>query len=239
MFLIFTSLVSCKRAGPDSLSHGWKRINAEPLPGAIVLQQAEDSGCIWRVNQRPGDVSISRVSTRIYDHHVELRMETPSGILIGEDRGEWGGSLSLLDAKGAPPKKILDKNVLRILQEKSAFLVITGSLPANEGSVWLYSNVGSRGWLIEKKTDLHGYPNVIQKSNDGILLVDGDGVYLLNDAFKVRQLADLPLMQTHPNSIAEDSSGAIYVGMEAFVVRLVPDHSGYTHEWFAGEGCLP
>ena len=35
-----------------------------------------------------------------------------------------------------------------------------------------------------------------------------------------------PLLDVHPNSIAQDAKGYIYVGMNAFVVRLIPDVKG-------------
>lgn len=220
------------------MAHGWKRVDAEPLAGAIILQQAEGSGCIWRVNQEAQKVTVSRLPKTFYDHPTEVRLQVANGTLVGEDRGEWGGGLSLLDAKGNLPRKILDKNVLALLQARPGVLVIAGSLPANEGSVWLYSTIDDR-WTIEKKVELSNYPFAVGKSKDGILLVSGDGIYQVDDGFNIRQIAALPLLQTHPNSITEDANGGIYVGMQAFVVRLVPDHTGFTHEWFAGDGCLP
>lgn len=238
LLFILTGLTSC-RCAQDPLAHGWTRVNAEPLAGAILLQQGEQSGCIWRVNQEAQKVTVSRVSNTIYEHASELRMQTATGILVGENHGEWGGSLQLLDAKGDPPKQILDKNVLQMFQVQSAVLVITGNLPANEGSLWLYSNMHGQGWAIEKKADLKVYPRAIGKSNGGILLVSSDGVYLVNDGFKILQLAALPLLDIGPNSVAEDTRGAIYIGMKAFVIRLVPNQTGYAHEWFTEPGCLP
>jgi hypothetical protein len=34
------------------------------------------------------------------------------------------------------------------------------------------------------------------------------------------------LLDVHPNSIAQNAKGDIYVGMNAFVVRLIPDFKG-------------
>lgn len=239
LLLISTALPSCRRAGPDPLAHGWKRIRVEPLAGSIILQQGEESGCIWRVNQEAKKVTVSRATSASYKHSLEVRIQTVDGTLVGEDRGEWGGSLTLLDAKGEPPREILDKNVLQMLQVPSGILVITGNLPENEGSVWLYSNRNGQGWTIEQKAELTRYPRVIGRSKEGILLVNGDSVDLVDDVFRVRRVAVLPLLQVQPNSVVEDGSGAIYIGMQAFVIRLVPSHLGYTHEWFAGSGCLP
>ena len=239
LFLVVTGLTACRRTGPDPMAHGWQRVRVEPLGGAIILQEGQESNCIWYVDKESQKVRVSRASNAVYKRAREVRLPTADGTLVGTDNGEWGGSLSLLDAKGNPPRQILDKNVLQIFQVKSAFWVITGGLDANEGSVWLYSNMNGRGWTIEKRTQLNMYPVVVQKGKGGILLVGNDGVYRVDDFFRVRQLADLPLLGLGPNSVAEDDRGAIYIGMNAFVVRLVPDHTGYAHEWFVGDGCLP
>jgi hypothetical protein len=34
------------------------------------------------------------------------------------------------------------------------------------------------------------------------------------------------VLDVHPNSIAQDAKGDIYVGTNAFVVRLIPDFKG-------------
>jgi hypothetical protein len=221
------------------LARGWQRIGVEPLAGSIFLQQGEESDCIWQVNQAAQKVTVSRVSTAVYDRADNERIQTAGGVLVGEDHGEWGGSLSLLETNGGPPRLILDKNVVQMLQMKSGILVVTGDLPANEGSIWLYSITNGREWSIEKRAELSGYPRVIGRSNSGILLVNADGVFLVDDSLKVQKLAELPLFDVRPTSVAEDADGTIYIGMKAFVVRLVPNRTGYTHEWFAGAGCLP
>jgi len=241
LLLALICLTSCRRAGPDPLAHGWDRNDGEPLDGAPILERAKDSRCVWQVDQKPDRITISRVSNQdfSYLHPQEVRVQTANGLLIGENHGEWGGSLSLLVAPSESPRKLLDKNVLQIFPVKSGFAVITGNLPLNQGEVWLYSKVDAGGWSIEKKADLNGYPIAIRNRPSGIFLVRGDGVDVVDADFKVRKLAELPLLGIHPTSVAEDARGSIYIGMQVFVVRLVPNQTGYEHEWFVGTGCLP
>lgn len=115
--------------------------------------------------------------------------------------------------------------------------VITGDLASNKGSAWLYSNAEGHGWSIQKKADLRGYPRVIGKSGDRMLFAYGDAVSIMEN-FNERQIAALPLLDVRPNSIAQDAKGDIYVGMNAFVVRLVSGRNGYTQQWFTQPECL-
>jgi hypothetical protein len=77
---------------------------------------------------------------------------------------------------------------------------------------------------------------VIGKSGDRILLAYGDAVAILKD-FNERQIAALPLLEIWPNSLAQDAKGDVYVGMNAFVVRLVSDRNGYSQQWFTQPDC--
>jgi hypothetical protein len=115
--------------------------------------------------------------------------------------------------------------------------VITGDLSSNTGSAWLYSDANGHGWSIQKKADLRGYPRVIGKSGDHLLFAYGDAVSVM-ETFNERQIAALPMLDVRPNSITQDVKGDIYVGMNAFVVRLVSDRNGYTQQWFTQRECL-
>ena len=59
-----------------------------------------------------------------------------------------------------------------------------------------------------------------------MLFAYGDAVSIMEN-FNERQIASLPMMDVRPNSIAQDTRGDIYVGMNAFVVRVVSNRNGY------------
>ena len=130
LLLALICLTSCRRAGPDPLAHGWDKNDEEPLEDAPILERAKESRCFWQVDQKPDRITVSRVSEVL--HPQEERVQTANGILIGEDHGEWGGSLSVLVSPSESPRKLLDKNVLQIFPAKSGFAVITGNLPLNQ-----------------------------------------------------------------------------------------------------------
>lgn len=235
----FFWITSCKRASDDPLAR-WEAISEEPAQNAILLQQAERSQCIWSVVQDAGThhITIQQASHEPpKDHHV--RLQTEAGVLVGTDNGEYGGGLILTDDKGVLTKRLIDTNVLQLLPSKSGVLVFTGllHLGVDEGAVWLYSKGSDGNWSIKKIADLNGKPSVISSANGDVLAVGGHGVSRLDQALSLTEVT-LPFAQVFPNSIAEDAHGSIYVGMNAFVVRLVPAKTGYTHEWFTKPDCL-
>lgn len=235
--LLLTGGTACKRAEFEPLQQGWTKLGNEPLAGAPLLRQAEESPCVWQINRQAGRVIASR--QRILKPTAqEIRVQTPNGTLIGSNHGEWGGALTISKGKEVPPEKIIDGDVLRIFPAPEGFLIITGSLSSNEGALWLYSKSINREWIIEKKADLHGYPLATYETTNGIWLATGNSIYLLDQKFAIQNHNDMPWLELHPRSIAEDDSGAVYIGMQAFVVRLTRTVNGYRHEWFVGDGCL-
>lgn len=237
LIVIIGGTCGCKESELDSFFSNWTKIRVSPLGGSILLRQAKISPCTWGVRAMGGKIAIQPIPIHGYQRQSETRIKLAAGTLIGEDRGEYGGSLSLLENSNQTPQKILEKNVLQMFPASSGVIVITGDLPANEGSIWFYSDEGGHGWSIRKKADLHGYPIAIGRSGDRILFAFGDAVSVM-EQFNEHQIADLPLLDVHPNSIAEDGNGNIYVGMDAFVVRLARDRNGYSQEWFTQGDCL-
>jgi len=238
--ILVACIVCCKRISDDPLTH-WKAFPEEPAWNASILQEAERSQCVWKVVHDAGTRSIAiQQNTHEVPKKHQVRLQTETGVLVGTDNGEYGGSLSLIDANGVQIKRLLDTNVLQLLPWKSGVLAFTGllHLGVDEGAVWLYSRGSDGNWSIKKITDLDGKPNEVSIANGEVLVVGGHGVSRMNQSLNLSEIP-LPFAQTFPNSISEDLHGRIYVGMNAFVVRLVPSKTGYTHEWFTKSECLP
>lgn len=237
---LLVCIVCCKRISDNPLTH-WKAISVEPAANAIILQQAERSQCVWRVAQ---DASNHRIAIQQASHITpkehQVKLQTEAGVLVGTNNEEYGGELLLTDARGVPIRHLLATNVLQLLPSKSGVLIFTGllHLGVDEGAVWLYSKSSDGNWSVRKLVDLSGKPSVISSENGDVLAVGGHGVFRLDQALNPTEIS-LPFAQVFPNSITEDVHGRIYVGMNAFVVRLVPAKTGYTHEWFTKPGCLP
>ena len=235
--LVVSCVCGCKHSELDSFRTNWKKLPVSPMAGSIYLQQAETSPCAWHVQANGGRITIQRTSIRNLQRPDEVQLQFAGGTLIGENRGEWGGSLYVLEDRSRMPLKILSQNILRMFPMQADVAVITGDLESNKGSAWLYSNEEGHGWSIQKKADLHGFPIVAGINGDRILFAYGDTVSVMEN-FNERQVAALPILNIRPNSIAQDAKGDIYVGVNAFVVRLVSDRNGYKQQWFTQRDCL-
>jgi hypothetical protein len=237
LVLVVGGTCGCKRSELDSIRSNWTKLPLSPLVDSYDLQQAATSPCTWYVHAEGDRITIQRISMTSLQRPVESRLQFAGGTLVGENRGEWGGSLLVQEKSNGTPREILSKNVLQMYPMRDGVVVVTGRLDANDGSVWMYSEVAGHGWQISEKAGLHGYPKTIGKNGDRMLFAYGDSVSTMED-FRERQIATLPLLGTYPNSIAQDAKGNIYIGMNGFVVRLLSDRSGYTQQWFTQRECL-
>ena len=195
---------------------------------------------MWTISETSGSIRITdhqAAITRPLRH--EIRLDTPAGKLVGEDRGEYGGGLTLAGPNGAPVRQLLTENVVQLLPVKSGVLVVTGllHLGVDRGALWLFYKDQREQWSINKIAELDGHPSAIY-NNRSTVIVTGHGVTLVNQESAAKEIASLPFAQTYPNSVAEDARGQIYIGMNAFVVQLIPTKTGYADEWFTKPHCL-
>ncbi len=235
--LLISCAAGCKHSELDSFRSTWKKLSANPLEGSYYLQQAKTSSCKWEVKALDDQIAILRVPVRSVQSPDTLQLEFAGGTLVGENRGEWGGSLLVKENGNGNSREILSENVLKMYPMRDGVVVVTGRLDANEGSVWLYSEAAGHSWQINRKAHLHGYPRTIGKKGDRILFAYGDAVSMMED-FRERQIATLPLLETYPNSIAQDANDNIYIGMDGFVVRLLSDRQSYSQQWFTRPECM-
>ena len=240
LLVAFCFVLGCKSRSDDPFGRQWEKLAEEPADGAWYLKQAANSQCVWKVG---GDTVTHRITIEPKEHlttQSEVRLQTDAGMLLGTDHGEWGGNLSITDAKGVPVKSILEENVIDLLKVKSGVLVFTGlrHLSVDQGSVWLYGKNADQSWSIKKLYEFDGEPTAVYGGDRDILVATHHGIFHLDQSLGLRQIATLPMFQTYPNSITEDAKGRIYIGMNAFVVRLVPTKAGYSHDWFTRSECL-
>ena len=241
--LACSCMMSCKNLSDDPMAHNWQAMAGEPAANSPILQQAAESQCAWVVSRDAKDahIKIEGAASLTHQQGREIRLQVETGILVGTNNGEYSGSLSLTDPTGTFTKRILAENVIRLLPVKSGVLVFTGllHLDADKGSVWLYSRTSNNDWSIKKLFELDGYPRAVYSGDEDVLAVTGHSVFRVDQSLNLTKVASLPFAQTLPNSLAEDARGRVYIGMNAFVLRLVPTTTGYTHEWFTKSGCLP
>jgi hypothetical protein len=102
-------------------------------------------------------------------------------LLIGINRGEWGGNLSLIDSNGTP-HILIRKNVVQLIQEEDALFVFTGLAHGGNVQGELYKVTrNKKGVSAEKLTLLPGAPEAVATDrNDrgyfAFLIVTNDGL---------------------------------------------------------------
>ena len=110
------------------------------------------------------------------------------GLLVGTDKGEWGGELNFVSDKG-DRRLLLQDNVNAILRTSDGLIVITGlaHMTLRYGSVYLVRPDNQGAWSIEKKLVLPGSPAGIQQMSDEEVLIDtSGGTVILGKGFKLR-----------------------------------------------------
>jgi hypothetical protein len=159
----------------------------------------------------------------------------PGGYLVGFDRGEFGGGLYWFSADGRrharlePPARAhsdwFPENVHAISEYKGSFFVFQGvsHLALRMGRV-LTVRPSNKGWRVAIFVVLDATPEVVLEEASGSwLIASTNGVTRITASGTVTRLwgsSDV-LVDVYPGSIARSSDGNVYVGMRAWVLRLM------------------
>ncbi len=200
--------------------------------GSIALKRFDRKG----EKQEPIPPKVSLSKKMIGRRTFRL---TSSGWLAGFDGGEFGGGLWWFSRDGSKSIKLLSDNVHAIYQTKAGILILVGldHMGLNYGNVYKFKDAPDEvdTSLVAK---LDGSPeastvetggNVIIATPHSVLRVGNDG--------KVNEIYKSGEYLTYPTSAALGINGIIYVAMRFFVLRLVPQGSGYKAEWLMPEQC--
>lgn len=108
-----------------------------------------------------------------------LAVKVEDGVLLGSDRGEWGGELIFVD-EDRQPTLIMRENVAAIFEGDGAFYVVGGlaHMGSNRGVVFRVKRSRS-GWKVEDWLRLPGAPTVCREMSDGRYFVSTVGGAIL------------------------------------------------------------
>lgn len=178
----------------------------------------------------------------------------PDGFLVGYDRGEFGGGLYWFSTDGgkharlAPPAAArsdwFPENVHAIAEYRGDFFVFQGlsHLTSRLGRV-LKVHPSGKGWRVSVFVGLNATPEVVLQEKPGVwLMASTDGVCRIAANGAIRRLWGRPdvLVETYPNSIARSTDGSVYVGMRAWVMRLMRlrAEAGWRADLLAPASCI-
>ena len=213
--------------------HEWKVIS-----GADGLQVVDDAEKVREAPVLPSHLALSKdMRGRV----VTLRIS--DGWLLGFDAGEFGGGLWWSSANGRITKRLLDDNVHALVARDGVALVLTGlaHMGFDQGAIYAYhpSKTEAPGNLL-RVADLGSSPGAASVGSDGTLfVVTQKRILRFGPNGDLEPLyASGALSALHPNSIALQKDGRLFVGMRFYVLELVP---GANHlrsaRWFITSVC--
>jgi hypothetical protein len=247
-----TPVMNVAAAAPASIAipAGWVTFELSEERRSCASQARDE----WRVAIAKGAVKITQGERHLPDGGPELPFAVPrlpgtegrrqvlalgGGFLVGFDAGAPGaGALYWFTGDGRRQQKLGDENVRGLVALGSeAVMAIEGlDFGRSEGSVrWLERR---RGAFVT--TALTKLPDAPQG-----FVVTGASVYVLTTSTLVRIGRDrrISIVQPvrtsglHPDSMEIDPSGALWVGMRQFVLRLTPEGGRFSETWLVRKDC--
>lgn len=249
VLLIGTGCSGDKPAG--ELPEGW-HVFSRSTPTRQALECAGYSRRAWEVRKggttgldirewlpgRPVFVLLPfEVSTPggVPTNEARHAVQVSGGWLAGFDFGEFGGGLYWYGEEGRESALLAPDNVRGIATLGSSAVALLGLPNADSGRVVLVSPTDGR-WAVVDQIELGTYPTAFARVDDGALLVVTDnGLLQLTRGFSLEVLTEGPYV--YANSVVRLSSGNIYVGMRAFVVRHTRTEEGWREDWLTPTPC--
>jgi len=235
---------------PSAIPAGWVTIS----PTEERLRCANYARDEWQIAIEQGTVKVTQAARREPDSgpvppfalpkHPSLKgrrhtLAFGGGFLVGFDAGEWGGALYWFLGDGSGQQQLAGENVrgLVALGPEAAMSI--------EGLAHLGMSEGAVRWIERRQGTFEAAAVTKLPDAPSTFVATGDGVYVLTTSSLVRigrdrRVATVQPVRTsglYPDSMAIDATGALWIGMRQFVLRLSPAGGRYTETWLAREDC--
>jgi hypothetical protein len=161
------------------------------------------------------------------------------GWVVGFDGGEFSKGLWWFSPDGRNQQHIADVNVRGIVRIGDRILALVGLAHGSKdsGDVVEISKFADT-WRSRHLISLPGAPEAFAVENtQGLLVLTTQGLVRIVDR-GVQQLTYNGYAPLFPSSIVKMPSGALYIGLRHFIVRLSPAEAGYAEDWFVPRNCL-
>jgi len=224
------------------------RSNARPPTGWKIVAPPVDESTVatcMTSTRRPYRVALSRDSSILIispDSALQRLADTlrvDGGRLIAFDGGEFGGRISWQPDSGAE-QRVASVNSRALIQIRDTVWALAGlaHLTSNKGELIRLERVAN-GWQIGETRNLGAAPQAIVRLPSDTLLVLAVGrLVLIPPSHRPQILHENRMwIYTYPSNLVRDRGGAIYLGMQAGVVRLSPKEESYKEDWLVPNGC--
>lgn len=222
----------------------WKRIDSASVT-ADQRSALNNSRCSWDVFVRDG-VALAEAHRRA-EPSIPPGLRYPNrwgpprtiargraGLLVGFNKGEWGGALRWYSNSGALRGELLNDNIVDLLSVPQGFIVFTGlsHLGSDEGRATELVDTGTL-FRLERTADLGSEPRAAVLESDGaVLLVTLAGMVRISPSFQVTRLLSTSWGMFYPVSLALDGTTA-YVGMRGIVIKVELGAATPTETWLS------
>jgi len=214
--------------GQDDL-RAWRRVDPMTLPVDWNPDGTwPGSHCPWSVLVREGIPIVFSGRSRHPSAPAFLNatskglsavQRTSAGVLVGFNRGEWGGSLGWYSEKGSLIRQLLDSNVVGILPAFGGFVALTYQGYREGRATEIRDKSGQ--FEVGRTAELPRAPAAGDVDSDGtILVVTGVGLLRLSRDLRAHPVLEVDWGTLQPVSLAIGRDGIAYVGMRGLVVEL-------------------
>jgi hypothetical protein len=201
----------------------------------------DDSGAIVVVPQ--GNETAVRRGEEVPDWARQLQahqaVDFAHGWLLAVDRGEFGGGLWWASGAGEERKRLLPFNVIELRRTSDGLVLAFAGLAhldVDQGEIYRLSDTEGR-IEVDALGSLDGAPRLTVEEGGAFLAVTDQGVWLVRADAAPSRLLQVDLSRLAPTSVVRTSHGVIYIGLAAFVLRLLPTESGFESEWLLPAAC--
>jgi hypothetical protein len=212
----------------------WRVSLAESGVGVIVTQADE------RARDTGPPLPFPPPSSRL-DMYVDAFEMTPDRhvlqvgdrIFIGQDLGEWGGSLDLYDLSGSHIAELASDNTQGVIEMGGRVVSIHGlnHLGMREGTVRFWRREGGT-FVSDGERPLDAGPECYVLADDVLWILTASGLWRVAGREVVR-VHEVDVAVLYPNSLVVDGAGDVWAGMRWFVLRLRKRGRGFEEQWLA------
>ncbi len=236
-------------AAPDIAARGWVQT---PAPSAERGRCALLARRSWVVTAQEGRVGVHALTAVGEPRPPELRnaqlpgwpmhyAAVEGGFLVGADAGEFGGWLRWYSPDGGTWRSVSDWPTMAIVvvgRDRAIAL-----RRAERGGAVEWVQFDGSAWAVNRSVSFDAEPVALGVAPGRILVLTSAGVFAAGDAGRLETISLLQSSSLLPSSVAADGSGAVWVGMRDFVLRIEPpEKTGSENSapvtWWAPKGCI-
>ena len=152
----------------------------------------------------------------------ECELAISNGKLVGEDLGEWGGTLTFQPLDTTKSKVEIKRGNIKFIftfNDKIYFIEGLAYMSSSSGAIFELELKGNK-FTYNKLVDFDDAPEAFTIYNDKWLIATNQKFYVVKDLKKEFIFEDTFWCSLYPNSIAVLDEENVFIGMRSGIVKL-------------------